>query len=347
MTPRLACVIATCLLGAHGTTVRADRLPDPASPPPESGAEPEPMPRPPMQPQVERASPASGYVQTGELIGYREPSPMSTAQEYLVLATGAEVGGTLRTITADGGVGTGRLKLTDLALFDGHLEWAVAKHYELDVQASLLAKQPSGAGEDIFQGGSLTLRRALGTWTAGAIAGSVTPLLDLGGLAYGGSLFVTHKKRLNEIVTFALAAGASSTIIAATHTVDTPWFLEGAGHAAVLVRIPNGVWGGWLGAGYALPAYHHGHDPVSGMTLDPQPRLDIDIGTGVELSEDWYLSADLMILDRGDLANPATRLPVLDGGFDQIQITVGVTRRIKGKDKGDGTRGISDPLIQL
>lgn len=346
MTPRLACLIVTCLLGAG--SARADRPapdPDPAEPAPAPVVD--PPPRPSLPPQIEKASPARDYTQAGEVIGYRDAAPMSTAQEYLVLANGVEVGGTLRTITADGGVGGGRLKLTDLALFDAHLEWAIAKHYELDAQVSILAKQPSRASEDIVQGGSLTLRRALGTWTAGAIAGSVTPLLDLGGLAYGGSLFVTHKKRLNEIVTFALAAGASSTVIAATTAVDTPWFLEGAGHAAVLVRIPNGVWGGWLGAGYALPAYHHGHDPVSGMALDPQPRLDIDIGTGVELSEDWYLSADLAILDRGDLANPATRLPVLDGGFDQIQITVGVTRRIRGTDKGDSVRGISDPLIQL
>ena len=33
-------------------------------------------------------------------------------------------------------------------------------------------------------------------------------------------------------------------------------------------------------------------------------------------------------IDRGDAANPATRLPILDGGFDQKQIMFGVTRHI-------------------
>jgi hypothetical protein len=34
------------------------------------------------------------------------------------------------------------------------------------------------------------------------------------------------------------------------------------------------------------------------------------------------------VIDRGDIANPATRLPILDGGFDQKQIMFGVTRHI-------------------
>ena len=37
------------------------------------------------------------------------------------------------------------------------------------------------------------------------------------------------------------------------------------------------------------------------------------------------------MIDRGDLANPATRLPILDGGFDQKQIVFGVVRHIEGK----------------
>jgi hypothetical protein len=113
----------------------------------------------------------------------------------------------------------------------------------------------------------------------------------------------------------------------------------------VLVRIPNGVWGGWMGAGYAVPVYHRGHDPISGMPLDPQPRLDLDIGNAVQPADQWDLAVDLSIIDRGDLAMAATRLPILDGGFDQIQLMVGISRRIELG--GERHRGISDPLIQL
>ena len=33
------------------------------------------------------------------------------------------------------------------------------------------------------------------------------------------------------------------------------------------------------------------------------------------------------VIDRGDLGAPATVLPILDGGFDQKQLTLGVTYR--------------------
>jgi len=41
-----------------------------------------------------------------------------------------------------------------------------------------------------------------------------------------------------------------------------------------------------MSVGYALPVAHHGHDPVSGMALEPQPRLDLSIGNAVHLSDD-------------------------------------------------------------
>jgi len=274
-------------------------------------------------------------------------SARGVAEEFLVLPEGGELGGRLRTITADGGLGTGKLALTDLALLDLNAEWAIAHHYELDAALSVLPKQPSETHEHIFQGGSLTLRRDLWERTALALSGSAAPLLGLRGFEYGGALFLTHKKRLNEIVSFSMAGGASTTVIDAKTAMDTEVLLESAVHAAVLVRVPNGVWGGWLGAGYALPAFHHGHDPVSGMTADPQPRLGVDLGNAVQLADDWDLTIDLAILDRGDLANAATRLPILDGGFDQVQIMVGISRRIHPKKPEYRERGTRDPLIQL
>lgn len=272
-------------------------------------------------------------------------SARGVAEEFLVLPDGADVGARLRTITAEGGLGPGKLALTDLALFDADLQWAFAKHYELDVTLTAMPKQPSMTHEHIFQGASLAVRRDVAQRTALAVAASAQPLAGLHGEAFGGSMFLTHKHRLNEVVTFSLAAGASSTVLHPAGASDLPYLIEAAGHASVLCRIPNGVWGGWFGVGYAIPAYHHGADPVSGMTLAPQPRLDIDLGNSVQLADHWDLTVDLSIIDRGELARPETRLPVIDGGFDQIQIMVGISRRLPSADHG--WRGITDPLIQL
>jgi hypothetical protein len=326
---------ATALAGGPPTDVEPDAV-KPDDPP----ADPPAPPRPALEQYY-----VDG-VNTTNLTFGSLGSARGVAEEFLVLPEGGELGGRLRTITADGGLGTGKLALTDLALLDLNAEWAIAHHYELDVAVSVLPKQPSSTHEHVFQGGSLTLRRDLWDLTALGLSGSASPLLGLPGLAYTGALFLTHKKRLNEIVTFSMAGGASTVVIDASQAMDREVVVEGGAHAAVLARIPNGVWGAWLGAGYALPAYHHGHDPVSGMTADPQPRLSIDLGNAVQLADDWDLTIDLEILDRGDLTNPATRLPVLDGGFDQIQIMVGISRRIHGKSASHD-RGIQDPSIQL
>jgi hypothetical protein len=297
-------------------------------------------PSPPSPPPREVNTFTNGAISSESI----HVSARSIAGDYDVMPAGYDLGGNVRAVTADGGLGTGKLKLTDVALFDAHAEWALHERYELDLSASVLAKQPSTTHEAVFQGGSLTVRRALPKRTSLAIEASGSPLVALAGFAAGGQLFVTHKHRLNEVVSFALAGGANAVMIHATHAIDTPYVVEGAVHASVLVRAPE-AWGGWLGVGYALPAVHHGHDPASGMTLDPQPRLEIDLGNGVQLSDDWDLTAVLTIRDRGDLANPATRLPILDGGFDQIQAIVGVSRRFH--PAAHHRNRLDEPLIQL
>jgi len=47
----------------------------------------------------------------------------------------------------------------------------------------------------------------------------------------------------------------------------------------------------------------------------------------------WLRAA---VVDRGDLAVPASVLPILDGGFDQQQLTLGVTYRSEERDPDFG-----------
>lgn len=334
---RFLSVFAGLALVSLPTTARADDAPE--EPVPEvSPPEPPPAPKPEARP-IARES-------TGDVISLSSGSMRGVAEEFLVLPDGADVGGRLRTITSEGGLGPGKLAVTDLALFDANVQWAFAPHYELDATVTAMPKQPSMTHEHIFQGASLAVRRDVAHQTAIAVSASAAPLAGLHGEAFGGAAFLTHKHRLNEIVTFSLAGGASSTVLHPAGATALPYLIEAAAHASVLCRIPNGVWGGWLGVSYAVPAYHHGVDPISGMALAPQPRLDIDLGNAVQLAEHWDLTIDLSIIDRGELARPETRLPVIDGGFDQIQIMVGISRRVPSKNHG-WQRGISDPLIQL
>jgi hypothetical protein len=269
-------------------------------------------------------------------------STRNVAEDFMVLPYGLDLGAHVRTITADDGL-VGKLKLTDVALFDVAASWAIANHYELDASGTLLAKQPSTTDEPVLQSGSIALRRELPHRIAVSLAGSASALVNLHGDALGGSATLAHKHRLNEIVTFGLSLGADGIAIrnanvdaVATRGAVTdaarPWLVEVGGHASVLARIPNGVWGCWVDVGYAVPVAHGGLDPVSEMPLDPQPRFDITLGTAVQLAEQWDLSFTVAVLDRGDAANPATELPILDDGFDQIQMMLGVSRRFGHED---------------
>jgi hypothetical protein len=82
------------------------------------------------------------------------------------------------------------------------------------------------------------------------------------------------------------------------------------------------------------------------LAFDPQPRLDFHAGTVLSLVKEWDLYADFSVIDRGDLANPATRLPILDGGFDQKQIVFGMIRHIEGKRPPPSYDGDSIELSQ-
>jgi hypothetical protein len=344
----LASAIAAAL-SLVASTARAAPTPPTDGSPPDDDVAPEPPPPEPIAVKDHENLELAGVTNQGAMLARAESivgDPRGVAEDFLVLPDGIDVGARLRLITADDALGTGKIKITDLALFDVNAQWAFARGFELDGELSVLAKQPSATSEQVVQGGSLTVRRDLAVRPATAVSGSAGPLLGVAGFEVGAAAFVTHKHRLNGVVAFALAAGASTTFVRPSHADDSPTIIEGAGRASVLVSGAP-VWGGWMGVGYALPAYHQGRDPVSAMTLDPQPRLDLNLGNAVQLSRNWDLAVELSIIDRGDRAAPATRLPVLDGGFDQIQLTVGISRRIDLTDHSRRPHEVSEPMMKL
>jgi len=52
-------------------------------------------------------------------------------------------------------------------------------------------------------------------------------------------------------------------------------------------------------------------------------------------------------VDRGDLSRAQTLLPMLDGGFDQKQFILGLSRRLDLKFGGKRSRAVSAPMLML
>jgi hypothetical protein len=256
-------------------------------------------------------------------------SRRGVSQDYLVLPSGGEITGAMRFVTTvDPVFGDSKLHFSDLALFTVGGRYALLSKLELSAQGSFLAKQPSDTDERPWQSAGVGLRSPLGRRVALAINGGTGHLMDHAGRWTSESLTIQWRKPINEFVQFDMSAGLGGVGLRAPKS-PSGFLTEVATTGSVQFRADK-VWGGWIGLGYALPVAVRGHDPTTGLTLDPQPRLDFHVGTVLSLNK-WDLFAEFAVVDRGDMADAATRLPVLDGGFDQRQVLFGVTRHIDGK----------------
>ncbi|MGE5185264.1 MAG: hypothetical protein ACM31C_24515 [Acidobacteriota bacterium] len=273
------------------------------------------------------------------------------AQDYLVSPEGGEITGQMKFITADRVLGDAPLKFTDLGLFGLTGRWSLFSKLEIAAGVDFLAKQPSYTDEKPWQDVNVALRSPLAKRVALAVSGGGGHLLGHAGMWTREAMMIEWKKPIccdehEEIAAFDLQGGVDGLGLSAPHGAGMNAFLtELSTQTSVQFREPTGHWGAWLGIAYALPVQHSGADPTTGLAIDPQPRLDFHVGTVLSLEHRWDLFADFAVVDRGDVQDPATRLPILDGGFDQKQIVFGVTRHIdapkhshRSYDGDDGMR---------
>lgn len=257
-------------------------------------------------------------------------SRRGVAQDYLVMPSGGELTGTMRFVTAQPLPGGQELRFSDLALFGLSGRWAMLPRLELSANVDLLPKQPSSTDEKVWQSVGGGLRTPLGKRAALALTGAGGHLIDHEGMWIRQALTVQWRKPISPVLTFDVA-GAVDGVRLSAPGAPSAMLGEVAVSTSALFREPSGHWGAWVGIGYAVPIAWRGEDPTTGLAIDPQPRLDFRIGTVLSLVKAWDLYVDYAIIDRGDLADAATRLPILDGGFDQHQVTFGVTRHFEGR----------------
>lgn len=262
-------------------------------------------------------------------------SARGVAEDYLVLPKGGELTSQMKFVMADTMLGGEGLKFTDLALFGITGRWSVFSKLEIAASADFLPKQPSYTDEKPWQSVSFALRSPLGHHVALSVSGAGGHLLGHTGRWTREAMMLEWKKpiccgsgREQDIVAFDLQGGVDAMGLAAAHGGENAILTELGTQFSTLVREPTGHWGAWLGIAYAIPVQHSGTDPTTDMGIRPQPRLDFHIGTVVSIEHRWDLFVDFAVIDRGDLRDASTRLPILDGGFDQKQVVFGVTRQI-------------------
>jgi hypothetical protein len=286
--------------------------------------------------QLQKLAEQEAQVNKGEVItlssGTISTSVRGVGQNFLVLPSGGELDVGVKFVTSDPLLGGQPLRFSDLGLFTVSGRWSLLTKLELDGYTTLVPKQPSYTSEKPWQSVGFGIRSPIGQKAAIAIGGAGGHLLDHAGMWTRESLMLEARKPIEDYLSFDVQGGVDGITLTAPNASGA-YITEVAVQTAAHFRDPWGHAGGWIGVSYAIPVASHGMDPTTGLAVDPQPRLDLHVGGALSPVPAWDLYVDFAVIDRGDLSNPATRLPILDGGFDQRQIMIGVVRHFEAGDR--------------
>lgn len=249
---------------------------------------------------------------------------------------GQEVGASLDFVTRDGAPGMSAYKLTDIVLFRLHMLVAVGKNTEIFGGVDFLPKQPSDTNESTWQTAMLGVRQTINKHLSFYGRGQGGPALERDGMWVAGEAAVQTRMLLAERVLFWESAVGGEYTRLYPKDDSMMWNAELLVQTGIAVRERHGYFAGWLNFGFHFPLAHRGRmavevpggtPDVTMRDLDPQTRVGVSLGALIGVTRGLDLFLELSILDRGDLANPTTTLPILEGGFDQRRIVFGFNRR--------------------
>jgi len=264
-------------------------------------------------------------------------SARSNASDWVLMDHGYELGADLDYLTSEGGLSGARIDFTDVVLLGLHGRVALRGLVEVYGELDLLPKQPSFTAERVWQGATVGARIGATGWLAGEARLAGGTLLDRAGLWGSGALGATARKVVDPTLAFQGTLGGNYLRVDFDGDGGALWLAEVESRGDIQLRAPNGIAGVWVGVGFAFPIAHDGGYPAMGR-FAPQTRGDLHVGGVYAVVPSWDVYVEYSILDRGDLVDPQTTLPVLAGGFDQRQLMLGVTRRFDVDEDDEAAR---------
>jgi hypothetical protein len=286
------------------------------------------------------ALPARAQEMTGPLAGAPAVSETTYSRSSkrdprIVMPSGhLEVAGEMAFLMSQPSPHAERLALTDLALFRLNLRRSFADWLELYAGGDLLPKQPTSTHALLFQGAHVGAQAEVVPSFAAALGFAAGPLFGADGVFYRAGTGLSWKPSVSEYLRFVVGVGNAWTILDyRQNTSSAFWLGEVVTHAETQIGDQNASM--WVGMDYAVPFASRPHAAAADETrgyLKPQVRLNLEVGGALSLHADgWDVYASYAIVDRGELDKPETTLPILDGGFDQQQIAIGVEYRFEPK----------------
>ncbi len=253
----------------------------------------------------------------------RSGSARQKIHKEIVREQGWDIGASLNFLTSDESLGGEDLKFTDLVLLRVHGLISLGRRMEIFAGADFLPKQPSYTDELEWQGGLAGGRVALGEDFAVWLRASGGPQLADSGWWMAADTAAQYKLELEKVLFFEAQLGwAHTQMFFDEDPGEAVWLDEVFTQFGIALRDKGGHFGAWINFDYYYPVLSN-----PDALLDPQPRVNFHLGGLVGVSETVDLFVEWSILDRGDLEDPTTILPLLRGGFDQKQLLFGFMRR--------------------
>ncbi|MEY2932792.1 MAG: hypothetical protein RL033_3541, partial [Pseudomonadota bacterium] len=227
----------------------------------------------------------------------------SKRSERFVLPSGsAEVRGELSFLSSDPIVTAEPLRFGDIALFRPSARRSFGDQLELSLGTSLLAKQPGGGDEWLFQGGSLGARFEPWAGYAVALDLSAGPQLGGDGSVWSATPSLAAKWALDREARVLLSLGNSFTALDDDgHLRLRAWLDELLFGTEVQLGDQHG--GGWVAVSYGVPLAQAGQVRLGAAAtpLDNGVHIDLQVGgvLCVGRHDDWDLFVYHSWIDRG------------------------------------------------
>tara|TARA_R110002096_G_scaffold361075_3_gene554149 strand:+ start:43787 stop:44728 length:942 start_codon:yes stop_codon:yes gene_type:complete len=142
-------------------------------------------------------------------------------------------------------------------------------------------------------------------------------------VGWNGQSFMDEDKH----IAFSWHLGANGG--RAFYAAEAPWLAEAVAGVGLGGTALEHLIGFTTGADFHFPVLSGGgaYWVPEAPTINPQTRADLYARMEVNLATGWKISGSVILGDRGQVENPETILPILEGGYDQRTFVIGFSYR--------------------
>ena len=211
---------------------------------------------------------------------------------------------------------------------------SVTKKLELSGGFALPPKRQEVSDDPQLFDGVLMGRLAISNMQSLYAVGMTKRLMQLAGptddgvwgdlaLGWNGQSFMDQDKH----IAFSWHLGANGG--RAFYAAEAPWLAEAVAGVGLGGGVLDHLLGFTAGADFRFPVLSGGgaYWMPEAPTINPQTRADLYARLEVNLATGWKISGSFILGDRGQVENPETILPLLEGGYDQTTFVLGFSYR--------------------